>query len=549
MMPLYCNQGHENQPGKRFCLHCGQPIWLSVGHILEQRYRIQRHLSSGGFGRTYLASDLHRFNERCVLKEFAPQVESNWELQKAKELFEREASALYQLAHPQLPKFREFFKAKFGKVGCLFLAQDYVEGKTYWDLLKSQQCFSEAKVTDLMCKILPVLSYIHSRGVIHRDISPDNVIMRLSDSLPVLIDFGGVKQLSAHAAFNLAIFGRMPTRLGKEGYAPGEQMQQGQVLPSSDLYSLAVTALVLLTGKEPKKLYDSYQGTWLWQKEIRVSTELETVLQKMLAYKPNQRYQSAEEVLQALQAPSNPPLLDHKLNSQLQAMLAIACQPDSKPTHVPIGQQSEKVNFMPTKHKTHSGFWLLTPVFFCKLILTTLVVSISGVGSWALVNAFIHSKPFGQGLLSSSALKTRNQKLHARRQTLGINQGFFNNVVNELFYAKHPQLHGRSLTPEPEDTALREEWYKIAEELLDKLEQAKLSPNTRHKLGNYSQQDYKTWQQKARLDRVSSYTLNELEQQTNARFDKLFPQQEGQKLNLKTFGQIWYALALGGSRE
>ena len=140
MTLLYCNQGHENQTGNRFCLYCGEPLWLPDGHILEKRYRIVRQLGQGGFGRTYLAEDLHRFDEPCVLKEFAPQVQGDRELQKAKDLFQREAAALYKLKHSQLPQFREFFLAQLGsKNGCLFLAQDYVEGQTYGELLKSSQ--------------------------------------------------------------------------------------------------------------------------------------------------------------------------------------------------------------------------------------------------------------------------------------------------------------------------------------------------------------------------------------------------------------------------
>ena len=64
MITLYCNQGHENQIGSRFCLNCGESLWLPAGYILETRYRIASQLGQGGFGRTYLAEDLHRFNER-----------------------------------------------------------------------------------------------------------------------------------------------------------------------------------------------------------------------------------------------------------------------------------------------------------------------------------------------------------------------------------------------------------------------------------------------------------------------------------------------------
>jgi serine/threonine-protein kinase len=180
MMPLYCSQGHDNPPSNRFCQKCGQKLPLAIGQTLDKRYRIVSHLGQGGFGRTYLAEALHRFNELCVLKEFAPQVQGATELQKAKELFEREAGALHKLRHPQLPGFWELFQADMGGgVGCLFLVQDYIEGQTYFDLFKSGKRLRQAEVTQFLCQMLPLLSYIHSQGVIHRDISPDNIILRI----------------------------------------------------------------------------------------------------------------------------------------------------------------------------------------------------------------------------------------------------------------------------------------------------------------------------------------------------------------------------------
>ncbi|MCL6436100.1 MAG: protein kinase, partial [Leptolyngbyaceae cyanobacterium HOT.MB2.61] len=156
-----------------------------VGKTLSSRYRVLRELGQGGFGRTYLAEDINRFHEPCVLKEFAPQVQGSRDLQKAEELFEREAGILYQLQHPQIPRFRELFRAEFQGRGRLFLVQDYVEGPTYQAILRSRQsqgfCFSETEVTQLLFQLLPVLTYIHERGVIHRDISPDNLIWRSAD--------------------------------------------------------------------------------------------------------------------------------------------------------------------------------------------------------------------------------------------------------------------------------------------------------------------------------------------------------------------------------
>lgn len=465
-MPLYCNQGHENQTESRFCLHCGEPLWLTMGHILEKRYRIVSQLSSGGFGRTYLAEDLHRFYERCVLKEFAPQVQGDRELQKAKELFQREASALYKLNHPQLSGFREFFQADKGDgIGCLFLAQDYIEGQTYQDLLKSHGKLSEAEVTKILRQLLPLLSYIHSQGVIHRDISPDNLILRHSDHLPVLIDFGGVKQVAATAVFKFTQLGQVPTRLGKMGYAPEEQMQQGQVFPSSDLYALAVTALVLLTGKEPQELYDSYKGTWLWRREIRVSSRLETVLQKMLAYKPGDRYQSANEVLQALQSQTTPPSPAPNV-SQMRTVNFVGQKLGPNPSP---SQHKGGVMAIPTLHLAWLRPWAV------RVTGAGLVVLI-GMGTWALVNSVIHSTQLlsvaqrSRSTSHGSPEKVRMDKIRDRLKALKINQASFNTQVDQLFYPKHPELNKRQLTSGLKDTALRDEWYNIAEELLDRLE-------------------------------------------------------------------------------
>ncbi|HBL11317.1 MAG TPA: serine/threonine protein kinase, partial [Cyanobacteria bacterium UBA11162] len=239
---------------------------IAVGSILEKRYRIVRELGQGGFGRTYLAEDINRYNEKCLLKEFAPQVLSVSDLRKAQELFEREAGMLYKLQHPQIPRFRELIWVNVGIKDSLFLVQDYIEGQTYWDILKSGKQFSEAEVIELMLLILPVLEYIHSQNLLHRDISPDNLIQRNSDKLPFLIDFGCVKQLATNALSQCT--GLPGTAVGKHGYAPEEQMTQGKVSPSSDLYALAVTALVLLTGEEPQELYNSFKGTWCWKQKV-----------------------------------------------------------------------------------------------------------------------------------------------------------------------------------------------------------------------------------------------------------------------------------------
>ena len=270
------------------------------------RYRVLRQLGRGGFGHTYLVEDVNRFQELCVLKEFNPQVRDKIALDKAQAMFEREASILYQLNHPQIPRFRELLR----EGDKLFLVQDYIEGPSYHELLNRRRQyadrFSEAEVTQLLTQLLPVLQYLHSVGIVHRDISPDNLIQRNADGRPVLIDFGGVKQLVVNVRYQLGVPepyqspGGQVTRLGKVGYAPEEQMESGQVNPGTDLYALGMTALVLLTGKDPDELYDDRKDRWVWQEEVQVSAQLENVLTRLVAKDPHQRLQSASQAMAAL---------------------------------------------------------------------------------------------------------------------------------------------------------------------------------------------------------------------------------------------------------
>ena len=266
---------------------------ISTGTILQSRYRLLNLLGQGGFGRTYLVEDQGRFNELCALKELNPP-QGDYAFGKSKELFQREAQILHQIEHPQIPKFR----ATFEEDHRLFLVQDFVEGKTYREILDDRKTsgfvFAEKEVVDLMQKILPVLTYLHGKGIIHRDIAPDNIMLRDRDQLPVLIDFGVVKDIATRLQTPETL--KQSTTVGKLGYAPIEQMQTGNAYPNSDLYALAVTAIVLLTGREPQELLDDNTMTWHWQRWCQVSPGFAQVISRMLSYTPAQRFSSATDV-------------------------------------------------------------------------------------------------------------------------------------------------------------------------------------------------------------------------------------------------------------
>jgi serine/threonine protein kinase len=590
-MQVYCSKQHANTGSDRFCTLCGEALPLQQGKVIANRYKILRQLGQGGFGRTYLAEDLHQSNEKCVLKEFAPQVESLQDVQKAKELFEREANVLKQLQHPQIPKFHEFFQTRFGTKDFFFLVQDYVEGNTYWDLLDQRlnqdEQFSEEEVVALFAKMLPVLGYIHGKGAIHRDISPDNVILRSFDNLPVLIDFGGVKQLPASQGFWMTQLRGNVTLLGKKGYAPEEQLRQGKAFPCSDLHSLGVTGLVLLTGKEPQELYDSYQGSWRWGTEINVSRNFEAILKKMVAYKPSDRYQNAGQVIKELQKISNHNLVSSSsanTSSSNTSNLNTSNLNTSNPSFAIATSTNQKTNPLITKMKTmiaapaarfgasklHKKTQIAIqalplPVWmrpFAVTFVGTTVVVLFCAGTWSLVNAVVQgvqsiqlpsisipSLPSIPGSNSEPATADNNQNSNrsknvvVRRQELEIPEAFFNRTVNNIFYTKKPELQGRSLTSNPEDEPLRKEWASIGQDLLNKLEQQKFSSQVRQRLGSYSGNDYEVWQRKAAAGNFGKYTIEQLNSDTNRKFDNLFPGVRRGRLNQQTYGQIWYAIA------
>ncbi|MBD2610242.1 serine/threonine protein kinase [Nostoc punctiforme FACHB-252] len=355
---------------------------ITVGTVLQNRYRIIQILGQGGFGRTYLAEDQRRFNELCAIKELISTAMEPAAWEKAQELFHREAAILYQIEHPQVPKFRE----RFEQDQRLFLVEDYVAGQTYRTLLAEKQAvgqtFTEAEVFGLIQSLLPVLEHIHSRGIIHRDISPENIILRDRDGKPVLIDFGVVKELATRLQSPESV---MPvTSVGKLGYSPSEQVQTGGAYPSSDLYALAVSAIVLLTGKEPRDLFDENQVTWNWQQWAQVNPRFAQVLNRMLNHIPSDRYQTAADVSQALQSLQQPSVPNADF-SNLQTM-AVGRRPDlvtpaaspKKPAPVIPPSQSSSVLDNPLAIAAIGG----------------VVVILAGFGSWALVSSIrSQSKP------------------------------------------------------------------------------------------------------------------------------------------------------------
>ncbi len=313
-----------NPEGSKYCHSCQSPLIP----LLRGHYRIKERLSvEGGFSITYLAEDIDKLNERCVVKQLAPKIQGTGMLEKAVRLFKQEAQRLQELGeHPQIPNLLAYFEQD----NYLYLVQQYIDGQNLLKELQQQGKFSEKQIRELLLDLLPILKFIHERGVIHRDIKPQNILRRRSDGRLVMIDFGASKLLTATVQVKIG------TTIGSHGYTPIEQMQDGEAYPASDLFSLGATCFYLLSGISPYKLWMQHGYSWVtswWQHlknpntgEVSVSIELGMVLDKLLKTDIKQRYQSADEVIkdlthQTVPLPVPPTILSaptQKLKSQLK---------------------------------------------------------------------------------------------------------------------------------------------------------------------------------------------------------------------------------------
>jgi len=461
---------------------------LRDGLVLNNRYRIVKQIGQGGFGRAYLAEDVHRYRELCVLKEFAPQVESDRELSKAEDLFEREAGILYKLKHPQIPKFEAMLQTRVDGKRSLFLVQEYVEGESYWEILKRQGKLSEKEVREMIWELLPVLEYIHEADLIHRDISPDNLIRRQSDGKTVLIDFGCVK-IAANAVSKST--GQSITLIGKKGYSPDEQLRRGQAFPCSDLYSLAATAIVLLTGKQPDELYDSHQGEWDWESQVKVTSNLKKLLNKMLAYQPRDRYASATKLRQVLTKEDGSSLQDTAtdfVNSFVSRLQTLIIAPANNQTSNDQSNFTSKLYNSTSRVRTRATNISRRVTYIPKRedfkrvkpwqwgIITAGVLLVPGLISFAIIRMRISDSfvfNFNRHTEDSTLNQTEQdvqQEIYQRVQSLELNAGAFYKQVDTVFHQQYPELSGVQLTDNPEHQSYRQIWYEIATSLLNKQE-------------------------------------------------------------------------------
>lgn len=561
---------------------------LASGTLLDNRYRVVGMAKRGSLGQTYLVRDQKQMNTLCVLKEFIPNQQDPAVIETLLQLFHREASVLYELRHPQLPSPR----AMLVQEQRLYWIREYVEGKSYNVILDNRkaqgQLFSEAEVIQLMMKVLPVLSYLHGRGVIHGNLTLDTMILRQQDQLPVLINYGLVRDLVVRLQLHPV---KPEDALGTWGYIPPEKITEGQVYPCSDLYSLGVAAIGLLTGKSPEELYNPKTKSFEWESQVKISPKFARILKQLLEVRPQKRFASAAQVMQALEplvssadqeavsaAPvrNAPPVMGAAPPVMGETPASIPSPPvipEPTPAQPVIAQEDTAVPQTSTLKKRPKARPGRDPRASTALIVG--LALLLGVIAWKVLpmlwgdrkspapevatqpetqpksdapanqanqtTPIVPSKPATpkKPAPANPPATTSDGSMGERLQQMGVSPTFFNRLADETFYAKYPQLKGQQASGKAVQGKQKDDWNEIANALMDRLED--LSPESRKKLGSYKLSDYQKWlAELGESGKKNSPTLDAL---ADGKFYKLFPEWKGRTLNPSTMGQVWFAIA------
>ncbi|MEH2114640.1 IMS domain-containing protein [Nostoc sp.] len=262
-------------------------ITLKLGSLVNNRYQIQEVIQQSNFEIVYLAKDKLQSEEICILRKLISK-----EAGKAANIgreFQLEIKKLRNIVYPQIQVIKDYFCGD----DKLFVVQSYIEGQNYQDLLDARSSLKEPEIIQLLNQILPALGYLHNQQAIHGDISPHNLTLRSHDNLAILTNFGVIKDIMAQ----MGIETTEPKLINRVRTLPIGFIPPGA---SEDLYAFAVTAIILLTGKDIEVLFNPQTQTWDWESWTLVSDELASILNRMLAVQPINRFVSADAVLQAL---------------------------------------------------------------------------------------------------------------------------------------------------------------------------------------------------------------------------------------------------------
>jgi serine/threonine protein kinase, bacterial len=429
--------------------------------LLNNRYQVIQVLGVGGFSETFLAEDTHiPSRRRCVIKQLKPTTNDPQIYEKIQRRFEREAATLEYLGESsdQIPKLFAYFSEN----GQFYLIQEWIQGQTLSNIVKAQGSLSETAVKDIILSLLSVLDYIHSKGIIHRDIKPDNIILCSSTSKPVLIDFGAVK-----ATIHSVVSPRNPTQsmvLGTPGYMSSEQAI-GRPVYATDIYSLGLTAIYLLTGKHPYELQTNPQtGEILWQNYAPgVSPSLAMVLNRAIKPQAGDRYPTASKMLRGL----------HSATTRRQwllrgfPLLRTPTYNSSEPPHsgtlptiTPVDQptvsqsptaeaSTQQTQLLPSHQNT--PVTLVYPTYKNWQKLASVFGSLVVIGLIGIAVILITRKPIPEGPLATSPTSTASPESNTTNPTESPQSTSSTSTPSDIPVAQptSPEAKDEPVTPDP----------------------------------------------------------------------------------------------------
>lgn len=275
--------------------------------MLRDRYKLGKILGRSSGSTTYLAMDSESSGQ-CVVKELSVgdvvrgdrgthSFDAD-DFTKLIELFEREARVLAHLDHPGIPRFIDHFTESVDGDTRFYTVQEYVQGETLQVLIENGRHFTEDEAENICRRMAAILAYLHRRSppLIHRDIKPSNVILD-ADGTVHLVDFGSVRNVVGGGELD----GR--TIVGTFGYMPIEQYE-ARALPQSDFYALGMTLVHVLSHKGPNKI--PREGMKLqFRGHVNVSEGFARVMERMIEAAPDDRFASADDLLDALDGGSH----------------------------------------------------------------------------------------------------------------------------------------------------------------------------------------------------------------------------------------------------
>ena len=489
------------------------------GTVLEERYRLIRVLASGepAQGTVWLARDGANGEIPVVLHQLEDP-EARARLQRLWPLFR-------SMSHPQIPQCGD----QFTEADSLWLVRTWQEGASYGQILRAraaaQQVLSVDEVLQLLRQLLPALSFLHGRGLVHGHLDLDTVIRRQSDGLPVLIALGAVQFRGESAVLGARV-----------GVAPEAQLQGDPCEAWMDLHALGVLALGLLSGQPPNAVDTQTASSWSWPQAQSLSNAFRTVLLRLLSNDSQQRFSTAQEVVQALAvipastAPVETP------QPQLPTLEA-----DSASTDQPSVQASGR-RLSRAELRAQGAEGNLWPVV---LVLALSAVIGSGIGWYLFARGASGDRaPSTQrdviGRTPQTALppleRDQRQQLSSRLRALQIDRTWFQSLIDRSLTLRSAAGSVGSTN----ETA----WLALAQEWVARLEQ--LPPGVRRRLGSLGDAD---WQQQEQMLVAQGISSRVVEQLVSAAARDLLPGDgEGQPPR-EPFRQLWIASAMQSLKD